>query len=119
MFLRKLTVIALPLMALALVLALWGPAQGLGVWGVALLAMLGGAMLSLLPLLAGERRGGIPFRRQLFVPAALLAVLIVTQGIAVGGGETWLPGALAAPDTVTVVLEGTLCGALLGCAIRG
>ncbi len=119
MFLRKLAVILLPLLGLWALLRLAGPVQGLGVWGEAGFGILGGLELSAIPMIAGERRGQIPFTRQLWIPAALLLVLMILQGLAIFGRAAWLPAALAAPDRQTYLLEGILCGALAGRALRG
>ena len=119
MFLRKLAVIVLPLLGLWALLSLAGPLQGLGIWGEAGFGILGGLGLSLIPLIAGETRGRIPFSRQLWIPAGLLLGLLVLQGLAVRGDVSWLPRGLAAPGTQTYLLEGIACGALAGRAIRG
>ena len=118
MFLRKLAIILLPLILLGLFLSLWVTTPEPDFWRDAVFSVLGGGLLSLVPLLAGERRGGVPFRRQLFVPAAMLLILLITQGIALHN-QTWLPRALANPSGGAVVIEGVLCGALFGCGIRG
>ena len=119
MFLRKLAVILLPLLGLWGLLSLAGPLRGLGVWGEAGFGILAGLALSLIPMIAGESRGRIPFTAQLWIPAAILLALIVLQAFAVRGHAAWLPRALAAPGETAYLLEGVVCGALAGRALRG
>ena len=119
MFVRKLVVIVLPLLALCGLLALAGPMQRMDSWGEAGFSVLTGLAVSLIPMLAGERRARLPFTRQLWVPAALLLILMVLQSFAMHGAIGWLPEPLDRPDTLAYLLEGVLCGALAGRAIRG
>ena len=117
MFLRKVTVILLPLLGLAALLQLRGLLPETSFWGHAALGLGCGACLGLLPRLAGGRARA-PFSRQLLVPALLLLALIVTQSFAVRGVHTLLPAFLAAPDSVQLAAEAVLCGALLASGWR-
>ncbi len=118
MFLRKLTVIVLPLLALWGLTALSGALGGLGSWGEAGLGILSGLGLALLPMLAGEGRGRLPFGRLLFIPAGLLLILMIMQILTHEGGVI-LPLSLQARDFRTLLMEGIACGALTGGAVRG
>ncbi|MBR4459447.1 MAG: hypothetical protein IKS31_10870 [Clostridia bacterium] len=120
MFLRKLTVIVLPLAGLAAVLHLRAWLVSLGFWGEAAAGLLCGVCLALLPRAAGaKRRRYMPFARQLLVPAVLLLALIVTQSMAIRGVHTPLPASLAAPDTAMLAAESALAGALLVTGLGG
>ena len=119
MFLRKLTVIILPLALVWGALALAGLLRPLGAWGAAGFGVVFGAALSLLPIVAGGQHGRLPFSRQLLVPAVLLAALLIAQCLSWGNPDTWLPRALAVPDEVTVMVEAIVCGALAGAGLRG
>ena len=102
MFLRKLTVMLLPLAGLAAVISLRGWLTGLGFWGDALLGLVCGVCLALLPKVAGARRGRIPFARQLLVPAGLLIALLIVRAAGV-------------PEPADPVLPAA--GAALACAL--
>ena len=119
MFLRKLMVIALPLVLLGVLTALSGALTGLGFWGTAALGFLAGLTLASLPMAAGAGRGHVPFRLLLIVPAVLTTALLVLQALAVQGAATGLPGFLAAPGTLQVVLEAAFAGGLIGTAALG
>ena len=119
MFLRKLMVIALPLFFLGALAALSGWLPGLGFWGTAGLGFLAGLALAALPMVAGAGRGHVPFRLLLIAPAVLTVILLVLQSLAVQGVATGLPGFLAAPGTLQVVLEAAFAGGLTGTAILG
>ena len=119
MFLRKLMVIALPLIFLGVLLALSGWLTGLGFWGTAGLGFMAGLALALLPMAAGAGRGHVPFLRLLLVPAALLLGLLAVQSLAVRGTATGLPAPLAAPGTLQVVLEAAFTGGMTGTAFLG
>lgn len=119
MFLRKLTVILLPLAALSALLGLRSGLIAWGVWGEILAGLLCGACLALLPRVAGARGGRVPFRRQLLVPAGLLLVLLFTQALAVHGVHTLLPASLAAPDAAMLTGEAVLAGAALVTGLAG
>lgn len=118
MFLRKLTVMVLPLVALAILLSLTGWADTLGLWGEAGFSLVCGLALSLLPMVSGERRGQLPFARLLAIPAGLLLILLLLQVLTHEGGPI-LPVALQATNHQTILLEGITCGAMAGRAIRG
>ena len=124
MFLRKLTVIVLPLLALwgliRLADALQAAASGSSYnWFISGFAVLCGLILSLAPMVAGEPRGRLPFTRQLWVPAGILLALLVLQMLAADGQIDWLPRALQVGTERVLLLEGIACGALAGRAVRG
>ncbi|MBR5345306.1 MAG: hypothetical protein IK127_05725 [Clostridia bacterium] len=124
MFLRKLTVIVLPIVILwaliSLADALQSAASGNSYnWLMAGFAVICGLILSLAPMIAGERRSRLPFTRQLWVPAGILLALLIVQLLAAAGQATWLPNVLQVRTERGILLEGIACGALAGRAIRG
>ena len=124
MFLRKLTVIVLPLLVLwgliCLADTLQASASGSSYnWLMAGFAILCGLILALAPMVAGEHRNRLPFTHQLWIPAAILLALLVIQLLAADGKVSWLPQALQVNTERVILLEGIACGALAGRAIRG
>ena len=108
MFLRKLAVVALPLLGLLGMASLADAAGAAGYWGLTAWGLGAGALLSLLPMAAGESRGHVPFGRWLCLPAALLCAVLILQGL----------GRLAMPTLLTQAAEAILAGALIGTAAR-
>lgn len=120
MFLRKLMVMALPLLlTAALALGFSGVREGAitgsDFWGNALFGLLCGLALSLLPMAAGASRKRVPFARLLWVPAALLTALVLMQGFGAG----FLPPALWIYKNTALHTETAMVGALIGTALLG
>ena len=82
MFLRKLTVIAVPLLLLTAVCLLWEWIQGLGFFGNVIKGALLGLALALLLPLSGARRQRNRFARLLWIPCAALALTVAYQYLA-------------------------------------
>ncbi len=108
MFLRKLAVVALPLLGLLGLVWLADAAGAAGFWGLTVWGLGAGALLSLLPIAAGESRGHIPFGRLLAMAAAILCAVLALQGF----------GLLAMPTLLAQAAEAILAGALIGTAAR-
>ncbi|MCQ2457546.1 MAG: hypothetical protein MJ142_02310 [Clostridia bacterium] len=79
MFLRKLTVIAVPLGLLILLCVLIPLMNSLGFFGNVLLGTLLGVMLSLLLPLAGATKMREPFAHLLWIPAAAVLLVLLVQ----------------------------------------
>ena len=79
MFLRKLTVIAVPLMLCAIVCALLPFLSGLGFFTWALSGLVLGVALALLLPVSGAGRKKEPFAGLLWAPTALLALAVAYQ----------------------------------------
>ena len=118
MFLRKLTVLTAPLLLLALCagLLLLLPATALM---VPVKGILAGAALALLLPLSGATRQRESFAGLLWLPFALLSVLLVLQGLALSG-RLWLNALsfLYTADPQLLALEGAFDGFMLATLIR-
>ncbi len=106
---------ALPLLLLGGLLLGHSAMVSLGFWGEAVFGLLCGLALSLLPLTGGATRRRVPFARLLWVPAALLTVLMLLQGLK----PELLPPSLIIYDHVPLLLEAAMTGALAGTALLG
>ncbi len=114
MFLRKLTVMVVPL-ALAWVLSLVLPLMSSwGFWSNAAKGVVLGAGLALLLPLSGATRRREPFAVLLWVPTVLLTATVVYQGLAAEG--QWALPLLRVLETQsgqTVLVESTIVGFML------
>ena len=108
MFLRKLAVVVLPLLGLLAMAWLSDAAGTAGFWGLTAWGFAAGALVSLLPMAAGESRGHMPFGRWLVLPALLICAALVMQDA----------GALPMPTLLVQAAEAILAGALAGTAVR-
>jgi len=119
MFLRKLTVLLVPLVLL-LALCLATPLlSALGVfWGsVALGALLGVALALLLPL-AGATRLREPFAWMLWIPSAIILLILLGQYLAAMGTEGPLLRLLAVTDSRIITLESAFAAYMLAFSVR-
>ncbi len=115
MFLRKLMVMALPLLLVMALLIAFGALEPADFWGNAAFGLLAGLALSLLPLAGGATRRRVPFARLLWVPAALLTALVLLQGLK----PELLPASLLIYKAAPLLLECGMAGALIGTALLG
>ena len=119
MFLRKLTVILLPL-GLLLLLCLLIPVLSCmnSFLGSLLLGAVLGVMLALLLPLAGATRLREPFAWLLWIPAALILSVLLYQYLATQGVDVPLLRLLAAHDSRTVTVESAFAAYMLTFSIR-
>lgn len=119
MFLRKLTVMVVPLV-LALVLCLLLPVMnGLGYWSNVLKGVLLGVGLALLLPLSGAGKKREPFGGLLWIPALLLAAIVIYQYLE-SMGQANLPvlDMLSTRDGQVVLVECTFAGYMAAQCIR-
>lgn len=119
MFLRKLTVMVVPLL-LALGLCLLLPVMnGLGFWSNVLKGVLLGVTLALLLPLSGAGRKREPFAGLLWIPALLLAAVVVYQYLnSMGMASLPVLDMLATRDGQVVLVECTFAGYMAAQCIR-
>ena len=121
MFLRKLTVLLVPL-GMLLVLCLLVPLFGAmdSFFGPLLLGAVLGALLALLLPLAGATRMREPFAWLLWIPAAVILLLLLYQFLAVNGTGQDLPvlRLLATGDTRIITAEAAFAAYMLAFSIR-
>lgn len=86
MFLRKLTVMFLPLLLVALVCLVLPLISGLGFWNNVLKGVLLGISLALLLPLAGASKRREPFAGLLWIPALLLSGVVIYQYLSIAHG---------------------------------
>jgi len=119
MFLRKLTVIAVPLgllLALCLLMPLF---SGMGpFFGNLLLGALLGVALGLLLPLAGATRLREPFAYLLWVPAALVLVILLGQYISSLGTSVPLLSLFATDDTRVITVESAFAAYMITFSVR-
>jgi len=119
MFLRKLVVMAVPLL-MVLVLALWFPLwQGETGMHYLLKGVVMGVILGLLLPLSGAIRRREAFSSLLWVPVALLGAAALYQAVAAQGGIS-LPvlNLLETSDGQVFLMEGTFFGFMLVTLLR-
>ena len=111
MFLRKLTVMVAPLL-LALLLCLLLPVMnGLGFWSNVLKGILLGVTLALLLPISGAGKRREPFAGLLWIPALLLAAVVVYQYLSsMGMANLPVLDMLATRDGQVVLVECTFVG---------
>ncbi len=118
MFLRKLTVAAVPLLLLAGVCLLLPLTDGWGFWEPVAQGMLSGAALSLLLPLSGAGRKREPFASLLWIPCILTMLLVLGQGLRQGGASGRLLAAIPPFDERTVLVECLFAGFMLTTCLR-
>ena len=119
MFLRKLTVILVPLgLLLVSVLAVQLLSGIDAFFGSLLLGLLLGVLLALLLPLAGATRLREPFAYLLWIPAAITLLILLSQYLASLGTEIALLRLLATRDTRIITLEGAFAAYMLTFSIR-
>ena len=119
MFLRKLTVIVLPLGMLLLICLLLSPLSELGpFFGSLALGVLLGTALSLLLPLAGATRLREPFAHLLWIPAALTLAVLLYQYLASMGTEVPLLRLLSTRDSRVITVEGAFAAYMIAFSVR-
>ena len=121
MFLRKLTVLLVPL-GMLLLLCLMVPLLGSldAFFGPLLLGILLGLLLSLLLPLAGATRLREPFAWLLWIPAALILLILLYQFLAANqiGRDIPVLRLLAASDTRIITAEAAFASYMLSFSVR-
>lgn len=119
MFLRKLTVMVAPLL-LALLLCLLLPVMnGLGFWSNVLKGILLGVTLALLLPISGAGKRREPFAGLLWIPALLLAAVVVYQYLSsMGMANLPVLNMLSTRDGQVVLVECTFVGYMATQCIR-
>ncbi len=119
MFLRKLTVIALPLGMLLAICLLIPVFDALGVFfsSVALGAVLGTALGLLLPL-AGATRLREPFAHLMWIPAAVLLGVLIYQYLASMGADVALLRLLGTRDARVITVESAFAAYMIAFSVR-
>jgi len=119
MFIRKLTVIVVPL-GLLLALCLLAPVLSTlgGFWGSLTLGIGLGVMLALLLPLAGATRLREPFAYLLWAPAAILMLVLLYQYLASQGVDVPVLRLLAVNDSRIITLESAFMAYMLTFSIR-
>ena len=119
MFVRKLTVILVPLgMVLLLCLATSLLAALGAFWGSLVLGLLLGILLGLLLPLAGATRLREPFAWLLWIPAAILLLVLLYQYLATLGVSVPLLRLLAVNDSRIITLESAFAAYMLTFSVR-
>ena len=121
MFLRKLTVLLVPL-AMLLILCLLIPlfASLDRFWGPLLLGSVLGTMLALLLPLAGATRLREPFAWLLWIPAAVILLVLLYQFLAMNQIGEHLPvlRLLATTDSRVIIAESAFAAYMLTFSVR-
>ena len=112
MFLRKLTVMVLPLVMLAALIFLlpYVDLLELGIFTEGLKGLILGIMLALLLPLSGASRRREPFAGLLWLPTLLLIGVIVYQYLETQGTRVDVLHILATKDANVIYLEGVFAG---------
>ena len=119
MFLRKLTVIALPLGMLLLICLLMPLFSMLGAFfGSLILGAALGVALSLLLPLAGATRMREPFAHLLWIPAALLLCVLIYQYLASLGTDIPLLRLLSTLDSRIITVESAFMSYMITFSLR-
>ncbi len=119
MFLRKLTVIAVPLGMLLLVCLLMPLFDAMNVFfGSLVLGLALGTGLSLLLPLAGATRMREPFAHLMWIPAALILAVLVYQYLASMGVELPLLRLLSTLDSRIITVEGAFAAYMIAFSVR-
>ena len=119
MFLRKITVILVPL-GLLVLLCLLSPLlfSMHWYWGSLLWGTLIGVMLGLLLPLAGATRLREPFAWLLWIPAALILLVLLYQFLASEGVDIPLFRLLATNDTRIISVEAAFAAFMIAFSVR-
>lgn len=119
MFLRKLLVILLPLGLCLGLCTLFPLITGLGFFNQVLKGLLLGASLCLILPLCGAARKRETFGKSLWIPTAMLGVVILFQYLT-GAGMLYIPALsfLATGDPNVVLIESAFAAYMLGHLIR-
>lgn len=119
MFLRKLTVIVVPLLLCWLMCILFPVMNGLGFWSNVLKGLILGVGLALLLPLSGASRKKEPFAELLWIPALLIMLAVCYQHL-FSMGKVSIPmlNMLATTDGQVVLVECVLVGYMVTQSIR-
>lgn len=119
MFLRKLIVIVLPLGMLLIIGLLTPVLASLGAfWGSLLLGLCLGVALGLLLPLSGATRLREPFAWLLWIPAAVILLVLLYQYLASMGLDIPLLRLLAVNDTRIITVESAFAAYMLTFSVR-
>ena len=119
MFLRKLIVIVLPLGMLLIIGLLTPVLASLGAfWGSLLLGLCLGVALGLLLPLSGATRLREPFAWLLWIPAAVILLVLLYQYLASMGLDITLLRLLAVNDTRIITVESAFAAYMLTFSVR-
>ena len=118
MFLRKLTVIALPLALLILICVLIPALTGLGFFGNVMLGIVLGVALNLLLPLAGATRMREPFAYLLWIPAAIVLLVLLCQYLVSAGVYSELLSLLATGDSRVITVESAFAAYMITFSVR-
>ncbi|MBQ6382767.1 MAG: hypothetical protein IJJ42_04130 [Clostridia bacterium] len=119
MFLRKLIVIVLPLGMLLIISLLTPVLASLGAfWGSLLLGLCLGTALGLLLPLSGATRLREPFAWLLWIPAAVILLILLYQYLASMGLDIPLLRLLAVNDTRIITVESAFAAYMLTFSVR-
>ena len=111
MFLRKLTVLVVPLLLAAALCLLFPVMDGLGFWSNVLKGLLLGVGLALLLPVSGAGRKREPFAGLLWVPAVLLALTVAYQYLESLSAVSWpVLSMLTTRDGQVVLVECAFAG---------
>lgn len=119
MFLRKLTVMVVPLILCWLLCILMPLMNGLGFWSNVLKGVMIGVLLALLLPLSGASRRREPFAGMLWVPTALLVLTVVYQYLhSTGAVNIPVLNMLATTNGQVVLVECIFAGYMAAQCIR-
>lgn len=118
MFLRKLTVIAVPLGMLILLCLVMPLFASVSFFGNVLLGCLVGIALALLLPLAGATRMREPFAHLLWIPAVVILAVLFWQYLALTGVRAPLLDPLASADPRVFLVEGAFMAYMITFSVR-
>ena len=119
MFLRKLTVMILPLLLVLAVCMLLPLFSGLGYWSNVIKGAAMGVVLALLLPLSGAGRKREPFAGLMWIPSLLLWAVVIYQYLeSMGMASLPVLDMLATRDGQVVLVECTFAGYMLAHCIR-
>ncbi len=119
MFIRKLTVIAVPLGMLILLCLLVPLLASMDwFWGSLLLGILTGVLLALLLPLAGATRFREPFAHLMWIPAAIILLVLLCQFLATQEIEVPVLRMLTTGDSRIVTAESAFAAYMITFSIR-
>lgn len=113
MFTRKLVVVVVPVLLVALVCLVFPLVAGIPFWTEVIRGLLLGVCLALLLPLSGATRKREPFAGLLWVPLVLLIIVAVCQGLWVYEVHNPVIDLLHTQDSSVILVECTFIGYLL------
>lgn len=118
MFLRKLIVIACPLLLLILICLLIPFFSGSDFFGSVLLGCLLGVSLGLLLPLSGATRMREPFAHLLWIPAVVLLLVLIWQYLRISGISVPVLNLLGSNDARVFTVESTFMAYMITFSVR-